>query len=134
MLTVAEIPLQPGELNFPDINRAEQGLEQIDSPKCIAQDCGIWRVLPGFPIRLRDRINYHRQFRAATGAGVARSHNGGTDWRQANSGLPSLAVRALAAAPDAEDTLLAGLITGCDASVVAEVCVAGHWHTCNDMQ
>jgi photosystem II stability/assembly factor-like uncharacterized protein len=45
---------------------------------------------------------------AATSVGVARSHDGGDSWRQANGGLPALAVRALASAPGAEDTLLAG--------------------------
>ncbi len=45
---------------------------------------------------------------AATSAGVARSHSGGGNWRQVNSGLPSLAVRTLAAAPGITDALLAG--------------------------
>jgi hypothetical protein len=45
---------------------------------------------------------------AATSVGMAHSHDGGENWRQANGGLPALAVRALAAAPGTADTLLAG--------------------------
>ncbi len=45
---------------------------------------------------------------AATSVGMARSAYGGDNWRQANEGLPNLTVRALAAAPDEPNTLLAG--------------------------